>query len=398
MNIEMMVQNLAAEITQGTKAPQGKSPSQEPGEFEAMLREQSKTAQGQKPQQDAEEKTETTTEEKVDPGQKEDGASQKPNGTKDQEVTEAGYQVAAALVTSQPVVHFEFVPQAEPETAPVAVAERTAPEMPVAAAQTSETGAEYLNTVDARPEAQPQAKAEQTQKPVADAEGVAPKAEGEVQVQQPVKEAEGQTQPENNLKQPAGEHQIKVEKGPVESEKGEEKAEPKTFSGEQLGSPVFSGKSVPVKVAEPAAEPVAAEEPDMPQQLANRINTALAQGETKVEIQLNPQNLGKLTVEIIRGADGGLNVVFTATTAKAAALLQQHSSGLQNAMANNTQAPVTVEVQQPQQAEDANNQFLNPDGQNQQNQQHQQQEQKRKAASDDFIQQLRLGLVELRSE
>lgn len=393
MNIEMMVQNLAADIAQGAKAPQGAGSGQDSGEFEAMLREQSKITQEQKPQ----EKTEATTGEKVDqPSQKEDAPNSKPNSTKDQEVTEAGYQVAAALVTSQPVVHFEFLPQAEPESAPVAAPVEAAPEMP--AVQASETAGEYLNAADGQ--TQTQAKPQQVQETAkAEAgEAAAPKAEGEAQAQKPVENPENLAQPENGPEQPGVRQQVRVERGPVDSEAGEEKAEAKTFSGEQLGTPVFSGKSVPVKVAEPTGEPVAAEEPDMPQQVANRINTALAQGETRVEIQLNPENLGKLTVEIIQGADGGLNVVFTATTAKAAALLQQHSGGLQSAMANNAQAPVTVEVQQPQQAEDANNQFLNPDGQNRQNQQRQQQEQKHKAASDDFIQQLRLGLVELGGE
>ena len=91
-------------------------------------------------------------------------------------------------------------------------------------------------------------------------------------------------------------------------------------------------------------------------------------------------------------------MVLSTVNEKAAVILRQHSGALQTAMMSSAQAPVTVEVQQPQQAEDPN-QFLNPDGHNDQNQQQQQkQERQHKGANEDFLQQLRLGLVGLNQE
>lgn len=162
--------------------------------------------------------------------------------------------------------------------------------------------------------------------------------------------------------------------------------------------PVFrSNDAMPEKVGE-NYETLTPEAEDAPQKLAATLTQALERGQSRVEIQLNPANLGKLTVEITRNVDGALSVVLSTVNEKAAAILRQHSGSLQTAMMSSAQAPVTVEVQQPQQAEDPN-QFLNPDGHNDQNQQQQQkQERQHKGANEDFLQQLRLGLVGLNQE
>lgn len=158
--------------------------------------------------------------------------------------------------------------------------------------------------------------------------------------------------------------------------------------------PVFHDvETTPVKVGE-TYDPVPLESEEGVQTLAEQLTDAVAQGESKVEITLTPANLGKLTVEITRTNDGTMNVVLHATTEKASNLLQQHSGSLQNLLAGSNQSEVRVEVRGN---ENAQQQFLNPDDSNQrehqqqQHKQHKQQEQQ----SQDFIQQLRLGLVQI---
>ena len=74
--------------------------------------------------------------------------------------------------------------------------------------------------------------------------------------------------------------------------------------------PLFQRETAtPVKVADP--EPVYAEEPEAPQQLAAKLSQALERGDSMVQLQLTPESLGKLTVEITRTAQGQLSVVLT---------------------------------------------------------------------------------------
>lgn len=99
-------------------------------------------------------------------------------------------------------------------------------------------------------------------------------------------------------------------------------------------------------------------------------------------------------------ADGTLNVVLSVVTEKAANLLQQHSNSLQNLLQAGNQGQVRVEVEN-RTPEDAAQQFLNPDQeqgkeQQQQNERRQRPENDNPAAAQvDFMQQLRLGLVDL---
>ena len=76
----------------------------------------------------------------------------------------------------------------------------------------------------------------------------------------------------------------------------------------------------------------------------------------------------------------------------AASLLQQHSGSLLSALMGDGREAEII-VQQPQQPETPN-QFLNPDGQNRQQHQQQQQQHRPKGTTEDFLQQLRLGLVD----
>ncbi|NCE66044.1 flagellar hook-length control protein FliK [Pseudoflavonifractor sp. 524-17] len=148
-------------------------------------------------------------------------------------------------------------------------------------------------------------------------------------------------------------------------------------------------QEVPVKVGEaPAAEQ--SEEPqDINTQLADKLVQALERGDSKVEIQLTPDSLGSVKVELTRLADGALHVVLTAERGETRSLLERHAANLQNILAHNEEH---VQVEVPRQ-EESQRQDLR-DGHNG-NQQNQQQEQRRQQPqnSEDFLQQLRLGLI-----
>lgn len=149
-------------------------------------------------------------------------------------------------------------------------------------------------------------------------------------------------------------------------------------------------KAVPVKVGEaPVAEKT--EEP-VEKQIAPKLTEALRQGETHVELQLTPENLGKVTVEMTWKEDGGLVVQLHAENQRTQGLLEKSMSGLEALLSRENQQEVRVEV--PRQQESQQQNFY--DGR-QGHGQHQQQEERRQErqinSGEDFLQQLRLGLI-----
>ena len=114
----------------------------------------------------------------------------------------------------------------------------------------------------------------------------------------------------------------------------EETGEDDSVQGEaaELTEQVFHDvKAAPIKVAE-HYEPVDTQEPEMDAKLANTILDAAANGVEKMQIQLTPANLGSITIDLTRDANGALEVVIHATTSKAAGLLSQHLDGLHTAL------------------------------------------------------------------
>lgn len=158
--------------------------------------------------------------------------------------------------------------------------------------------------------------------------------------------------------------------------------------------------ATPVKVASVQEQPVELEQPDGAEQLAGRVEEFLteADGSSTVQITLEPPSLGKVTVNITHTADGALHVQLSATTMRAAELLQRNSGSLQHLLAE-TRNQVRVELRDTVR-QDMAPLFVDPNGDNtrQQQQRQQQQHQRQKRESHearDFLQQLRLGLVDL---
>lgn len=151
---------------------------------------------------------------------------------------------------------------------------------------------------------------------------------------------------------------------------------------------LFRGvETAPVKVGDPQLESAQAQ--DQTGELAHQITKALGQGEQRVEMHLVPENLGSVVVDLTWKQDGSLHVTLHTSTARAAALLMEHAGELGGMLQNNTQNNVQVEVQRQ-----AESQQSQQNGQSEQNaqQQHSQQEH-RQQQREDFLQQLRLGLV-----
>lgn len=389
MNIDLLFPALTGDLAQLGQAAQGTEPGQEGQEFEDMLLQQSKAAQAQR----REEKPAKKPEEKKEP------AKPQEKSTQDKEIAEKGGQLAAALVTSQPVVHFELLTAAGTDTAiTTGPLEGVASGLPVEVfegflepeAAVEETGEVLPQMPELQPEVQPEAAVQvQPETAAVEEEAAAPVVPQEAQTQEAPRMEE---QPEVQV------HRVQVENRDTSRE---ETADENAF-GESV--PVFHDvKAAPVKVGE-VHRPVDVEEPDAPQQLAGQITQALERGETTVQIQLNPANLGSVTVELTRDAAGQLSIWFHPETARAAAILQEHSGALLNTLHNSGEPAVIVAVATPEETENAG-MFLNPDGKNRQDQEEDDDERKKRrtqprtegVSASDFLSQLRLGLVDAQS-
>lgn len=352
----------------GQGASQGASPEEIAQEFEDMLVEHSQQNRQEKP---AVKKDGEAAEKK--PQQAQDG--------KQEEAPEEGQEVAAGLVTSQPVVLFDVLAPEEGQQAaagidPLAGMQEQAPVV-------QEQAAPALEAQPQQPVAEQAVKEEilQEQGFQGDEQQV-PAVEEQPETQQAQVEAKPQEQPKLH---------VESETTPVADQEQDADTDVQEvwYGGAR---PVFQRETAaPVKVAD-NYEPVAPEEADAPRQLMSRLGQMLEQGDTRVEIALAPANLGKMTISITRTQEGALHVVLGAVSQKATDLLQQNSGNLQSLLAAGNQGEVRIEVQQ-QEPQEQMNQFLNPDEQGRQ-QQNQQQKPQKQAASEDFIQQLRLGLVD----
>lgn len=155
-------------------------------------------------------------------------------------------------------------------------------------------------------------------------------------------------------------------------------------------APVFGEvEAPPVKVGEAPK----AEKPETPveEQIAPKLTEALQKGETRVELSLTPENLGKVTVEMTWKEDGGLVVQLHAENHRTQGLLEKSVSGLEALLSRENQQEVRVEV--PRQQESQQQNFY--DGrQGHGGQRQQERRQGRQTGSgEDFLQQLRLGLI-----
>lgn len=157
------------------------------------------------------------------------------------------------------------------------------------------------------------------------------------------------------------------------------------------GTKVFDKmESVPVKVG----EVVHSEDPDMDQQIAKIIASARENGDETVTIQLTPENLGTITIQLTQTADGILQVIMQAVDADAAKLLGSHAESIAQALMTSG-STVTVEVSSltAEQAEQGGQEF-DQQGEKQHQGEQEQEDEEQGIVTDDFMQQLRLGLLQ----
>ena len=167
------------------------------------------------------------------------------------------------------------------------------------------------------------------------------------------------------------------------------------ISSDTSAQPLFhEAESTPIKVGENYQLDTTS--PEMDVELTRLIDDAAVQGLQKLEIQLTPEHLGKIVVELTQNSDGILQVVIHAANAKSSGLLSQHLDSLNSALQNLGHNQVHVEVERNQDGSSAQQhpfQQADPDGRGQH--QEQRQHKQSQSDSDDFLQQLRLGLFSL---
>lgn len=224
-------------------------------------------------------------------------------------------------------------------------------------------------------------------------------------------ELEAELQPQE--KELAETFEVKVQEGPIETvqsqESGVQVKAVETAGTEQgdnnpdapkenLGgeTPVFHEvRDIPVKVGE---APAAAQTQEIPveEQVGAKLTEALQSGDTHVEIQLAPENLGKVTVEVTLHEDGALHVAIHAENSRTHSLLERSTDSLAAALARETRQEVQVEVPRQQESQQQNF-YDGRQGHGHQGRQQQQQRQDQRSG-EDFLHQLRLGLVPVDEE
>ena len=175
---------------------------------------------------------------------------------------------------------------------------------------------------------------------------------------------------------------------------------------EGAAQPLFDRtEHMPVKVGE--ADTLDATEPDFAPRLAKAITEAEQEGARHVELKLAPEHLGRLSVELTQGKDGVLHIVFHAENEQAMKLLQEHSATLVSMLHGSHSGEIQVEVPRPQQGEQP---WQQPEEDGQSNfgsgfgyqigmEAGTLEEQGRqRQGTEDFLQQLRLGLLGVEAE
>ena len=167
-------------------------------------------------------------------------------------------------------------------------------------------------------------------------------------------------------------------------------AEVRTGQADAEPQPVFRDiKAVPVKVGEvyQPEQTAAVEVKD----LGDTLTQAIDRGENRLELQLQPAELGRIRVEMRWSDEGALHVILHAESTRTQSLLEKDMAGLQTLLGRETQQEVKVEL--PRQQEAPRQSF--DDGRQNGGQQHHQQEQRQSSrhSGQDFLHQLRLGLI-----
>ena len=167
------------------------------------------------------------------------------------------------------------------------------------------------------------------------------------------------------------------------------------LGSEQAPQRIFHDvEAAPVKVGE-AEDAQQADGPDVAQQIDAQLIQAMQRGESTVSVRLTPENLGEVTIEVSQNAAGALHITLTAQSSETRSLLERHAGELQGLVSSRTQQSVEVDVQRGQENQQSQNQQRSYDGHNghAQDEQRERRQRREHSSSQDFMQQLRLGLI-----
>ncbi len=155
-------------------------------------------------------------------------------------------------------------------------------------------------------------------------------------------------------------------------------------------------KAAPVKVGE-VYDAQQTEEPDVVSQVDTAIARALENGESTITVSLNPENLGEITVQMSVKTGGTLAVAISVHNDDTKTLLERHAANLQELLSSRVKESVEVDIQRGQESQQNQQQQQNYEGHNghaqDSREERRQQHREHSASSQDFMQQLRLGLI-----
>ncbi len=318
----------------------------------------------------------------------------------------AAYQMAQGLrpelLTTEPeiVIDMPEAIQAVPEES---VADMAAfVEMPEQVDVLAEAAAEEIiaDAIPVQEEVKPQDMVRTTEPEIQVKEPQAQVKEEEPKVQ--AKAAEVQTkQPEvREASVRTAAEETPVRRETVKTQVSDEEGQALTgedSSGQSAAAPVTQS---PVKFAEPDVKPQevttvhVAQPEELPEKLTDQLLDKMAEGVNSFEIEIEPENLGKIAVKILY-EDGQATVSILCTEKKALDVLGNHAREIGGIIDRNMggETKIYVEKQEP----DYLNQNRDENQQGKQGEQEQQKEGNKKQQSgedsEQFLQKLRLGLT-----
>ncbi len=367
-----LMQNMGEHMLQaGTK-------NSDPEGFQKLMEQSQGSGETSEAGKPADTQTAADASEKPDAPETKDVANGETKPVQDDAELEKQMVLAAMAMLQNPVVPVEQVMTPEAPVVEAAAVVETVEILPVEA----EAAAVEI-PLDVEPEAVEMTVETPMETPEAPEKADAPAVEADVEPVKAPEAAEKSEEPKDL--------EVEVKTGDESKPETEETVEVQEDMAER---PVFENvREVPVKVGEAPA----AEEPAEPVevQVRDQLTQALANGETKVEIQLTPENLGKIRVEMTLSEDGGLVVQLHAENSRTQSLLSKNLSGLEALLARNSEQDVHVEVPRQEESQKQQNLF---DQEEQRRQRQQQQRQEQPHNSEDFLQQLRLGLIPVDEE
>ena len=185
------------------------------------------------------------------------------------------------------------------------------------------------------------------QKPQVSASDAAAAVETAQPQEQPLMRAQELERPAEVADTSAGPEQLR--NADVEIKRADEPEQKPAYFAE---TPVFQEVSdIPIKVGETETVEQPGEARPLEIQLGEKLTQVLKQGESKVELQLEPRNLGRVQVEMTWDQEGTLRVSMYAENSRTRTLLEQDLAGLRSVLSQNTQQEVRVEVSRQQESQ-----------------------------------------------